>query len=110
MASITRKSGEARWQARYRDPAGRERSKRFDRKLDAQRWLDDVTASLTIGTYVDPRDGRILVTDYAREWESSLVNAIGSARIVDNALRLHLLPVIGELPCPPSDAHTCSPS
>jgi hypothetical protein len=30
-----------RWRARYVDDQGRERSKQFARKIDAQRWLDN---------------------------------------------------------------------
>ncbi len=30
--------------ARYRDESGREHAKHFDREIDAQRWLDEVTA------------------------------------------------------------------
>ena len=42
-----------RWRARYVDDDGRERSKQFARKIDAQRWLDnDVTAKLATGTYL----------------------------------------------------------
>ncbi len=33
-----------RWRARYRDAAGREHARHFDRKVDAQRFLDNVTA------------------------------------------------------------------
>ena len=41
------------WQARYEAPDGRERSKTFGRKVDAQRFLDEVTASVVTGMYVD---------------------------------------------------------
>jgi hypothetical protein len=33
-------SGKASYRARYRDPTGRERSKSFRRKADAERWLN----------------------------------------------------------------------
>ena len=41
MGHIERRvwSGKASYRARYRDPAGRERSKSFSRKADAERWL-----------------------------------------------------------------------
>jgi hypothetical protein len=29
-----------RWFARYRDGTGREHGQRFDRKIDAQRWIE----------------------------------------------------------------------
>ncbi len=49
MASIAKRP-DGQWRARYRDGAGREHSKHFDRKVDAQRWLDETTASVVTGT------------------------------------------------------------
>ena len=41
MASIEKRNrnGRSRWYVRYRDPAGRQRTKVFDRKIDAERYL-----------------------------------------------------------------------
>jgi len=58
MASITKRP-DGVWRARYRDEAGREHAKHFPRKVDAQRWLDEVTAAVVTGQYVDPKAGRI---------------------------------------------------
>jgi hypothetical protein len=57
MASIAKRAN-GRWRARYRDPSGREHARHFDRKIDAQRWLDETTADLLTGRYADPRAGR----------------------------------------------------
>ena len=97
MASIARRS-DGRWRARYRDDAGRERSRHFERKVDAQRWLDEVTASMVTGQYVDPAAGRITLADYSKEWEAAQVGRAGTARITDNALRLHIVPRLGTRP------------
>ena len=48
MAHI-QKRAPGRWRARYRDLAGRERSKTFDRRIDAERWLAGVEADLLRG-------------------------------------------------------------
>jgi hypothetical protein len=48
MASIKKRS-DGRWRARYRDETDREHARHFARKLDAQRWLDEVTASIVTG-------------------------------------------------------------
>jgi hypothetical protein len=56
---------ERRWQARYRDPDGHEKSRTFTRKMDAQRWLNQVTADLVTGRYVNPRAGRVTLADFA---------------------------------------------
>ncbi|HET7386177.1 MAG TPA: tyrosine-type recombinase/integrase [Nocardioidaceae bacterium] len=67
MAHIT-KQANGRWRARYRDVSGHEHSARFDRRVEAQRWLDEVTASLVTGTYVDPKAGRATVGELAPTW------------------------------------------
>ena len=48
-----------RWQARYLDPEGRERTQMFDRKQDAERFLSTITAAVLRGAYVDPDAGRV---------------------------------------------------
>jgi len=67
MASI-KKRPNGKWRARYRDEAGKEHARHFDRKTDAQRWLDEVTASVVTGHYVDPRAGRVTFESYAQAW------------------------------------------
>ncbi|NKS02697.1 hypothetical protein GS528_17265 [Rhodococcus hoagii] len=52
-----------RWRARYVDDAGREHSKAFDKKVDAQAWLDTATASLVQGSHVAPSAGRGTVAE-----------------------------------------------
>lgn len=47
-----------RWRARWVDPSGREKTKAFRRKVDAQRHVEQVTTALTTSTYVDPDAGR----------------------------------------------------
>jgi hypothetical protein len=51
MASIARRPN-GRYRPRYRDLAGREHSRHFERKADAQLWLDSVTTAVHTGTYV----------------------------------------------------------
>ena len=67
MASIKQRP-DGVWRARYRDAAGKEHARHFKLKRDAQRWIDEVTASVVTGQYVDPRAGRILWSDWARAW------------------------------------------
>jgi integrase len=78
MASITRRDGI--WRARYRGPAGQQRERRFARKADAQRWLDEQTAAHVTGTYVDPAHGRVTVGDWANRWLASKGNLKASTR------------------------------
>jgi integrase len=97
MSSIKKREN-GKWRARYRDAAGREHARHFERKVDAQRWLDQVTASVVRGDYVDPKAGRLTLASYAATWESIQVSSEGTQRIVDNALRLHILPELGAYP------------
>ena len=69
MASI-KKRDNGKWRARYRDSNGREHARHFERKVDAQRWLDEVTASVVTGQYVDPKAGRVTFRDYAEQWRA----------------------------------------
>jgi integrase len=97
VASV-KKRPDGKWRARYRDEGGREHAKHFDRKVDGQKWLDQVTASVVRGDYVDPKAGRVTVATYAAGWEAVQVHSDASASIVDNALRLHLVPALGQHP------------
>ncbi|HEY0870543.1 MAG TPA: site-specific integrase [Acidothermaceae bacterium] len=97
MASIAKRL-DGQWRARYRDDAGKEHARHFGRKVDAQRWLDDVTAAIVTGQYVDPKAGRTTVAEYAKVWQAAQVGSPGTARIVDNAVRLHIVPRLGTTP------------
>jgi integrase len=57
-----------RWRARYVDHAGKEYTKHFDRKVDAQNWLNAVTASLVRGDHVTPKTARITVGAWCDTW------------------------------------------
>lgn len=65
---VWEKTGETVWRARYRDEAGREHARHFPRKVDAQRWLDEVASSVVTGTYVDPATARITVEQWCHRW------------------------------------------
>jgi hypothetical protein len=59
MAWIRKRPGRSKpYEARWRDPDGRERSRSFARKLDAQRFLATVETAKLRGSYVDPSAGR----------------------------------------------------
>jgi hypothetical protein len=70
MASIAKRT-HGQWRARYRDASGKEHARHFARKVDATRWLDETTASVVTGRYVDPKAGRVTVEAFATQWRSS---------------------------------------
>lgn len=60
-----------RYRARYRDEAGVEHARHFTKKADAQGWLDDATAGLVRGDWVDPAAGRITFAQWWGQWAAS---------------------------------------
>lgn len=65
---VTEKTGKEVWRASYRDDNGKEHTRHFGRKTDAQKWLDTVTSSVVTGTYVDPKTAKTTVGDWCDTW------------------------------------------
>ncbi|MEZ0580390.1 tyrosine-type recombinase/integrase [Nocardioides sp. MH1] len=97
MANL-QKRADGKWRARYRDSGGRQHAKHFARKVDAQRWLDEVTASVVTGQYVDPKAGRLAFREYAEQWRAAQVHRPTSAAHVETMLRRHTYPTLGDRP------------
>lgn len=79
MASI-KKRPDGVWRARYRDDEGKEHSRHFRRKIDAQKWLDGVTASVVTGSYVDPKAGVITFAGFFGVWSKRQIWTQGTTR------------------------------
>lgn len=62
-------SGRVSYRVRYHGPDGRERSKSFRRRSDAQAYEADVSSQKRRGDWVDPRRGRLLLEDVWMEYE-----------------------------------------
>ena len=97
MASITKRP-DGRWRARYRDETGKEHSRHFDRKVDGQRWLDEITTAVISGAYVDPKAGKILFRSYATQWAERQPWRPKTKDRVEASLRVHILPALGARP------------
>lgn len=97
MANVAKRE-DGRWRARYRDESGREHSRHFARKVDATRWLDEITASIVTGQYVDPNAGRISFCDYAEQWRVIQAHRPSSTAHVETMLRRHAYPTLGDMP------------
>jgi integrase len=84
-SSSIAKRPNGKYRARYRDDADKEHARHFDRKVDAQRWLDEVTAARVTGTYVDPAAGKITLAKFYEDWaarqvwESTTAHVMGIA-------------------------------
>ncbi|GAA2501188.1 tyrosine-type recombinase/integrase [Terrabacter carboxydivorans] len=96
MASIGKNPRGTGWQARWRDPGGRQRKKNFPRKVDAQRWLDQMQAERHRGQYIDPTAGKVRVRDVAEAWASGLTHLkVSTATRYRGLLTGHILPRFG---------------
>jgi len=84
--SIARRPN-GKWRARYRDETGHEHTRHFDRKVDAQQWLDQVTAAVVTGTYADPKSGQITFAAFYDEWSARQVWAPGTVLAMSLAAR-----------------------
>lgn len=88
---------ERRWQVRYEDPDGRERTRTFTRKPDAQRFLEGVTADLVTGRYVDPDAGRVTLRTFGEQWLAAQVFDVTTRANVTSRLNVHVWPHLGDL-------------
>ena len=97
MAHIE-KRGPRRYRARYRAPNGVERSRTFERRVDAERWLDRLRGDLARGWYVDPEAGRRLFRDYAASWRETQLHRDLTKAQLDSLIPRHVLPFFGDRP------------
>ncbi|MFT4081856.1 MAG: hypothetical protein QM638_04670 [Nocardioides sp.] len=68
MAGNIAKRPDGKWRARYRDESGKEHARHFDRKVDAQFWLDEQTSRLLTGTHVAPKHAKLTAGRWCDTW------------------------------------------
>lgn len=95
MAHIEKRNG--RWRARYRDPAGAEKSRTFDKKATAQQWLDGVMGDQARGVYIDPRGAKVTFKEFAETWRRGRegIHRGSTAYAVAGRLTNHIYPAFG---------------
>jgi integrase len=59
------------WRVRYRGPDGRERSKAFARRRDAEAFEDEINIQLRRGDWIDPRRSQVKLADVWREYHDT---------------------------------------
>lgn len=91
------KRGAGRWRARYRGPDGKERSRTFERKVDAERFLTTQEGRKLTGEWVDPTAGRQTFLAFADEWAEA-ADWKATTRESWDYVRARLAPVLGDLP------------
>ncbi len=97
MAHVERRSS-GRWRARYRTPEGRERSRTFSRRIDAERFLATVESDKARDVWIDPWLGRRTFGEFAVEWQGLQVHRPTTAAQVETNLRRHVLPYFADRP------------
>jgi integrase len=90
------KRGRRRWRARYRGPDGRERSKTFERRADAEQYLASIEHSKSTGVYVDPSGGRVTVREWATQWLETVRPTLKPKTVAsyESLLRSRVLPAL----------------
>lgn len=97
MSSV-RKLPSGRYQARYRDPNGRERSQSFDREKDALRFAARTSTSMDDGAWIDPALGRVDLEQWAKVWLKARVVERSSQVRDESYLRNHVIEHFGSWP------------
>lgn len=95
-----RKLPSGRYQVRYRGPDGLMRSGPclFDRKRDAELFLDDVRSTMARGEWLDPDAGKVPFEVFGQEWLSQRKGLSPTTmERYESAFRLQLLPELGHL-------------
>jgi integrase len=83
------------WVARWRDDAGKQCSKAFRRKSDAELHVAGIATDLARGSYINPNAGRVTLRTYAAQWLKSQTFSGSTAESVETRLRLHVYPQLG---------------
>lgn len=84
------------WRVRYRDPTGRERSKSFTRKTDADRFAATVQADLIRGDWTDPRLSQTTLAEWAQRWLRTKTHLKPKTLAgYQSNLDVHVLPTFG---------------
>lgn len=68
LITTTRHGRGRRWQTRWVDDGGNERSKSFDKKADAQHHMKAITTALSTGRYTDPQRSGATFGTVAETW------------------------------------------
>lgn len=73
MAHVEKRfqAGTLSWRARYRGPDGRERSRTFARKTDAEQFLAQTESDKARGTWLDPTLAEVPFGEWAERWLAS---------------------------------------
>lgn len=97
---VNRKGAEqSAWQVLYRDQSGKRRSKQFERKKDAERWVVTAAWEVSRGIHT-PDSSSITVAEAAKQWLSACeVDELEPSTLAayEQHVRLHITPLCGSM-------------
>lgn len=92
------RQGDVRYEVRLRGGDGKERSRTFRTRKEAERYERSQQTALEQGLWVDPRAGKVTLQAWAAEWQRTVVHLRASTqRIYAANLRNHILPELGDV-------------
>jgi integrase len=99
VAHIEKRAGRGKpWRVRYRAPNGRERSRSFARKADAEKFKSTTEADLVRGEWHDPRLSKATVSEWSGRWLRTKAHLKPYTRAgYESLLRAHIMPQWGDL-------------
>ena len=76
----------------------RERTKRFDRRVDAEKWLSTNGADIARGAWVDPAAGEITFRQYVKTWRATKADVSDRTLInIEGRLDNYAIPYLGDM-------------
>ena len=85
------------YRARYWAPDGKQKSKSFAKKTDAQLWLRNELGKLDSGEWLDPKAGAVTVREWSETWLHGLTGKKPKTLSgYESILRSRLLPKFGD--------------
>jgi integrase len=97
----TRKNCSGPWQARYRDPAGKQRAKTFsgeNAKRRAEAFLDKTRDQVRSGSFVDLDRGSIKLAEWHEKWQRTRRIAPNTQERAESVWSNHVEPHLGAWP------------
>ncbi|BBH15756.1 hypothetical protein Back2_00430 [Nocardioides baekrokdamisoli] len=90
--------GKLCYEVRFRDDRNRQRTLRFDRKVDAEQKAADIESDKSRGRYVDHQSGKVTFQTYAETYLKVRRLAATSRLQMESRFKNHVYPVLGHLP------------
>jgi integrase len=99
MGWIRKRGDKGTYEASYRDPAGRVRSKSFKTKTEARGFLAAAENAKQRGDWTDPRGGKVRFEDYATDYLASVAHLRpGTRQKIEGHLRNQIYPFFDTTP------------